>query len=165
MTREGLDPKAALGPFIADDYQPRLVGIQIDLSSGKGDLTVELRDVNGEAVWESTGKVSSRALRQVFPIDGLNQEVFELAWAFEEGGYGSVDRVINAVESVGVDWEGAVHHNHLQSAWSLALQALGAGRALSAGDYLPYREAAANEVIAPGLAVMMPGAAQPGGGR
>jgi len=78
---------------VADDYPPRLVGIQVDLSSGKGALTVELRDRRGDVAWEASGDVSSRALRQVFPINGLNQEVFELRWSFDEGDYGSVDRV------------------------------------------------------------------------
>jgi hypothetical protein len=46
---------------------------------------------------------------------------------------------LNAVESAGIDWEGALRFNHHHRSWSLALQTLGLGRALSGSEYYPYR--------------------------
>ena len=46
---------------------------------------------------------------------------------------------LNNVESFGLDSGAALHWNALKGSWNLGLQTLGAGRALSGGDYLPYR--------------------------
>lgn len=46
---------------------------------------------------------------------------------------------LNAVESVGVADGGVVRFNHRLRSFTLALQALGLGRALSGDGYLPYR--------------------------
>ncbi len=45
----------------------------------------------------------------------------------------------NAVESVGVDAEGAIRHNHRLKGFTLAMQTLGLARAYSSERYLPYR--------------------------
>ena len=70
---------------------------------------------------------------------------------------------LNAVESAGIDSAGALRWNHTHRAWTLALQALGAGRALSVSragdDYLPYRMLDENDFLRLGFEAALPGGA------
>jgi len=64
---------------------------------------------------------------------------------------------LNAVESAGIDQSGALRWNHAHRSWTLALQALGAGRALSGDDYLPYRMLEQNDFLRQGFEAALPG--------
>jgi hypothetical protein len=58
---------------------------------------------------------------------------------------------LNNVESFGIDGSGGLHWNSLKGAWNMSLQALGAGRALSGGDYLPYQALDNNSFLEQGF--------------
>jgi hypothetical protein len=54
---------------------------------------------------------------------------------------------INNVESLGMDDSDILHWSSLKGSWNLSLQALGVGRTLSKGDYLPHRALSANRFL------------------
>jgi len=64
---------------------------------------------------------------------------------------------LNSVESFGIDSSDILHWNALKISWNLCLQALGAGRAISQGDYLPYLMLQSeNNFLGNGLDKIMP---------
>jgi hypothetical protein len=58
---------------------------------------------------------------------------------------------LNNVESFGLDSAGALHWNSLKGSWNLSLQCLGAARALSGSDYLPYQALENNSFLKRGF--------------
>ncbi len=58
---------------------------------------------------------------------------------------------LNNVESLGLDSSGTLHWNPLKGSWNLSLQGLGAGRALSAGNYLAYQALSKNKYLNDGF--------------
>lgn len=58
---------------------------------------------------------------------------------------------LNNVESFGLDNTGILHWNCLKGSWNLSLQCLGAARALSGSEYLPYRALENNAFLKQGF--------------
>jgi hypothetical protein len=58
---------------------------------------------------------------------------------------------LNNVESLGLDNTETLHWNCLKGSWNLSLQCLGAARALSGSDYLPYRALENNDFLKQGF--------------
>lgn len=68
---------------------------------------------------------------------------------------GGIFTPLNNVESFGVTAGGSVRWNSLKGSWNLSLQVLGAGRALSGGNYLPYRVLDSNAFLKQGYIGIM----------
>jgi hypothetical protein len=63
----------------------------------------------------------------------------------------SIFTPLNNVESFGIDDEDNLRWNSLKGAWNMSLQVLGSGRALSAGNYLPYQALNENSFLSQGF--------------
>ena len=62
---------------------------------------------------------------------------------------------LNNVESIGITSSGKIKYNSMKGSWNLCLQALGAARALSGTNYLPYEMLLRNEYLSKGYEYIM----------
>ena len=85
-------PRQLLGPYVRAEYQPRITGVELDIVDGSGNLTVELKNVNGEVLhhrlFSLAGGPQTLAF-EVAPVAGLK----ELDWLVVGEGHAIADEV------------------------------------------------------------------------
>ncbi len=97
---EGLDPERLLGPYIKDGWQPRLVGVRLEIEGGYGEVEVQLLDEAGGVLWSATADADRRASAVDFAVElPGGAAAHRLQWFLHEGGYGEVKEVALLAET------------------------------------------------------------------
>lgn len=100
ITNDELDPTQILGPYIRSQYQPRITGVELELSDGAGLFKVELKDLNGQliAVKEFVLNSGQQTLHfAVEPETGIKR----LNWLVDGSGNATVEEVRVVIDSPG----------------------------------------------------------------
>lgn len=96
-----LNPAQLLGPHVKNQYQPGVVGVEIDILSGSGTFKIELKDKNGSMVEEAAHQLSggSETLTLTIPSEKRNVNIAKLNWVINGAGQAVVDEIRFVIES------------------------------------------------------------------
>lgn len=102
-----IDPKRLLGDIIHDDFQARLIAVEIELLDGDGMLKVELKDCSNTMIFESIQPISGSGV-VCFDVnpDELDR-VKILNWIVHHQGYAVVSEVRLIVDIPDMNWQTA----------------------------------------------------------
>ena len=92
MTEDALPPTQLLGPYVKDEYQPRITGIEIDLVDGTGTFKIDLIGADGQALesHEFTLEGGERTVEMAVTTDAA---IKALNWLVQGSGSAAVDQV------------------------------------------------------------------------
>ena len=101
-TRDELDPRRLLGPYVLSKYQPRITGVKVHLLSGSGRIKIELKNQAGDLValedyllarGQRTIEFDVNPVRRVkflnIVLDGFGRLVMDKIWLKVEASYGN----------------------------------------------------------------------------
>jgi|GEM_PF-757373 len=93
-----LNPTQLLGPFVKSQYQPTIVGIEVDIIDGSGAFKVELKDKNHNVIAQKVFQLSGGQRTLKFIITP-HKNISKLNWIVDGAGHATVDEVRFVIES------------------------------------------------------------------
>jgi hypothetical protein len=97
-TNDSLNPSQLLGPYIRNQYQPNITGVEVDITSGSGNFKIELKDKNDNLIGLKTFSLGGGKKTLQF-IVSPTKNIAKLNWIVDGAGHAVVDEVRFLVES------------------------------------------------------------------
>jgi hypothetical protein len=93
-----LNPTQLLGPYVKSQYQPTIVGIEVDIIDGSGAFKIELKDKNHNIIAQKVFQLSGGQRTLEFIITP-HKNISKLNWIVDGAGHATVDEVRLVIES------------------------------------------------------------------
>jgi hypothetical protein len=102
-----IDPTQLLGPYIKSQYQPSIIGVEVDIIDGTGQFKIELKKKNDTIIAQQVYQLTGGSRTLVLPVAPQTSFKF-LNWVVDGAGNAIVDQVRLEIESPGYTFPEAV---------------------------------------------------------